>query len=168
MANDPNSISGGEARKKKGAGQKKRKVKKKSQLKPLDNPKPVQGENDYTVGSGASDQRVLQTVAAMYKGPVPPPSHIESYEKTLPGAADRFFCMAEEEQRSHHRSKKHEQSNETLKICFSFITVLAFVVCVLILTLNGFPWIGIIFVLPSVVVALIKFYSLLAKKKKKD
>lgn len=38
-----------------------------------------------------------------FSGPLPPPEILESYEKTLPGAADRIFTMAEKEQ--EHRQK---------------------------------------------------------------
>lgn len=34
-----------------------------------------------------------------HRGPLPPASLLKQYEEVLPGAADRVFCMAEEQQR---------------------------------------------------------------------
>lgn len=36
-----------------------------------------------------------------YSGPLPPPAHLEQYDKVLPGAAERIMTMAE--QQSLHR-----------------------------------------------------------------
>ena len=40
------------------------------------------------------------------RGPLPPPETLDGYEKTLPGAADRVFAMAEKEQSHRHDMEK--------------------------------------------------------------
>ena len=40
---------------------------------------------------------------AYFRGPLPPPSVLEHYERVQPGAADRIFTMAEEQLRVRHR-----------------------------------------------------------------
>ena len=39
-----------------------------------------------------------------YEGPLPHPDHLEKYENTMPGAADRVFAMLEKEQAHRHTS----------------------------------------------------------------
>jgi uncharacterized membrane protein len=43
----------------------------------------------------------LSVEASSYRGPLPPPGDLAEYEKTLPGAADRIFKMAEHQ--AEHR-----------------------------------------------------------------
>ena len=40
---------------------------------------------------------------AYFRGPLPPPSVLEHFERVLPGAADRIFTMAEEQLRTRPR-----------------------------------------------------------------
>lgn len=46
---------------------------------------------------------VVQTQSIAFSGPIPPPAHLEQYERILPGAAERILKMAEE-QSAHRRS----------------------------------------------------------------
>lgn len=46
--------------------------------------------------------RVAYIDAASFNGPLPPPSLLEGYESTLPGAAERILRLAEKEQ-SHRQ-----------------------------------------------------------------
>ena len=47
--------------------------------------------------------QITQHETVSFSGPLPPPSHLELYEKILPGAAERILKMAEE-QSAHRRS----------------------------------------------------------------
>ena len=44
----------------------------------------------------------------LYSGPIPPPEHLDHYEKVLPGAADRILSLAEGE--ANHRRKLEKQA----------------------------------------------------------
>lgn len=46
---------------------------------------------------------LISTQAVSFSGPIPPPAHLEQYERILPGAAERILKMAEE-QSAHRRS----------------------------------------------------------------
>ncbi|MBY6208781.1 MULTISPECIES: DUF2335 domain-containing protein [Halomonas] len=43
-----------------------------------------------------------------HSGPVPPAAEIARYEQILPGAADRIFTMAEQEQQHRHQEEKDQ------------------------------------------------------------
>lgn len=44
---------------------------------------------------------LISSQAVSFSGPLPPPIHLEHYEKVLPGSAERILKMAEEQ--SQHR-----------------------------------------------------------------
>lgn len=51
------------------------------------------------------DKAVMQAVQVqqtLYQGPLPAPEALERYESTLPGAANRIICMAEDEMKHRH------------------------------------------------------------------
>lgn len=53
----------------------------------------------------AAVSRAILTVLhreEFFSGPLPPPQHLDRYEKVLPGAAERIVAMAEREQRHRH------------------------------------------------------------------
>ena len=43
---------------------------------------------------------------AYFRGPLPPPSVLEAFERAYPGAAERIFTWAEEEMRIRHRMEE--------------------------------------------------------------
>ena len=51
--------------------------------------------------------------AALWKGPVPPPSVLEQYDRIVPKAGDRILTMAEEEARIRRDQlqKDHDSAN---------------------------------------------------------
>lgn len=73
---------------------------------------PLQERLDRTLSEAVPPQRlpaVRQAVAAYvhqieeyYSGPLPHPRHLEYFERTLPGAADRILSMAERQQSHRH------------------------------------------------------------------
>ncbi len=42
--------------------------------------------------------------------PLPPPEHLEAYEHTLPGVADRLLAMAESQQQHRHSQEKQRNA----------------------------------------------------------
>ncbi|MBI4082063.1 MAG: DUF2335 domain-containing protein [Candidatus Lambdaproteobacteria bacterium] len=48
------------------------------------------------------------TIRAEFSGFLPPPQFLEQYERTLPGAAERIFRIAEQEQRHAHEMRAAE------------------------------------------------------------
>lgn len=60
---------------------------------------------------------VAHAQSVQYVGPTPPPEHVEAYERILPGAAERFLKIAEEE--VAHRRKledgRLEMARETAR-----------------------------------------------------
>ncbi len=48
----------------------------------------------------------IATASSLYSGPLPPPEAFEKYERTLPGASNRIFELAEGE--ANHRRKIEE------------------------------------------------------------
>lgn len=55
------------------------------------------------------------TISAFFSGPIPPPSHLEEYERILPGSAQAIMDMAREEQRIKADSLRGPLANERLK-----------------------------------------------------
>jgi len=51
-------------------------------------------------------------VAESHQGPLPPARTLAGYEKVLPGAAERVFVMAEEEQTHRHAMQIKQQDRE--------------------------------------------------------
>ncbi len=47
-----------------------------------------------------------------YSGPIPHPSIVERYERTLPGSADRILSMAEERQAASIGLEQHDQQDK--------------------------------------------------------
>ena len=62
-----------------------------------------------------------------YSGPVPPPAMVERYEAMLPGSADRFLAIAEEEQRIRGRDNLIYLVNHRWRIAGSVVVSLALV-----------------------------------------
>jgi uncharacterized membrane protein len=85
---------------------------------------PLQKELDRTLASAVPSQRlpaVRQAVAAFvqqveehYSGPLPHPRHLEHFERTLPGAANRIIIMAEQEQAHRHTWETSELNSSLL------------------------------------------------------
>lgn len=80
--------------------------------------RPFQEKLDRTLASAVPAQKlptVRQAVAAYvheveehYSGPLPHPRHLEHFESTLPGAANRILLMAEQEQVHRHNWETKE------------------------------------------------------------
>ena len=68
------------------------------------------------------------TQIAYYSGPVPHPTMFASYQKTLPGSADRLLTLAENEQKIRKQDNAQNQKNDRLRIWFSFIVSLVLVI----------------------------------------
>lgn len=71
----------------------------------------------------------LSTISeASYSGPLPLPSHLEKYEQTLPGAAERIMKMAENQQEHRIRFEncalKTSNIARILGLCFALILFL--------------------------------------------
>ena len=50
----------------------------------------------------SSDSPQKETRFVSYEGPLPPSGEMDRYEVILPGAAERLFTMAEDEQKNRH------------------------------------------------------------------
>jgi uncharacterized membrane protein len=61
-----------------------------------DPPRPAESSSTPTIGP-------LIVTHAYFRGPLPPPSVVEAFERAHPGAAERIFAMAEETLRIRHR-----------------------------------------------------------------
>ena len=55
-------------------------------------------ENKPAVEETQEHSAILLHQESAYSGPIPPPAHIEHYERVLSGSANRIIRMAEEEQ----------------------------------------------------------------------
>lgn len=74
-------------------------------------PTEVLTQIERTVGSAFPEvpelrrEQVVHQLASIYEsfsGPMPHPRHLEAYEKTCPGAADRLLALVEREQTTQH------------------------------------------------------------------
>ena len=61
------------------------------------NPTPGNEREDVPAAS-----RRVEIEAQAWSGPLPPPDHLERFERIVPGAGDRILKMAEDEQRHRH------------------------------------------------------------------
>ncbi len=59
-------------------------------------------------------QAYVHQLEEHYSGPLPRPRHLEYFERTLPGAANRILVMAEQEQAHRHRWEATELSSVIL------------------------------------------------------
>ena len=85
---------------------------------------PLQAELERALVSAVPREKlptVRQAVAAYvhqveehYSGPLPHPRHLEYFERTLPGAANRILVMAEQEQFHRHAWERAELSSSVL------------------------------------------------------
>ena len=66
---------------------------------------------------------VSASVSLQYSGPVPHPSIVEGYEKFCPGAAERFMCMAEQEQQRQIDADKRDSDNFRLGLVASMLVM---------------------------------------------
>lgn len=71
----------------------------------------------------------ITTMSASFSGPLPPPSVLEGYEKTLPGAADRIITMAETQLAHRHDMEctviKSNVKNERTGMLLAFSLTMA-------------------------------------------
>ena|SRR5579863_439249 len=56
----------------------------------------------------------VHEVQEVYAGPLPHPEHLDQFERTLPGAADRILIMAEQEQTHRHTWEQRELGSSIL------------------------------------------------------
>jgi uncharacterized membrane protein len=91
----------------------------------------------------AVTQAVIQS---SYRGPLPPPEHLEGYEKILPGAADRILSMAEKEQSHRHRwEREHLIWDGFISITglvFGWVLSLALAAAAVYCAVIGQPWVA--------------------------
>ena len=78
-----------------------------------DDPKAALGLPTEILESLPEDARISIVKAASLSGPLPPPAMYESYEKTLPGSANRIMTLAEDEQR--HRAEWEDNVLDAVK-----------------------------------------------------
>ena len=53
----------------------------------------------------------FQAQQITHSGPVPPAEEIARYEQVMPGAADRIFTMAEQEQKHRHQEESEQTAS---------------------------------------------------------
>lgn len=98
-------------------------------------------ENHLDSLSGSEIQPVGRNVRfTSWRSPLPLPEHVEQYNNTLPGAAERIFNMAERQQ--EHRFRMEEQivhlSNKGR--ISGLVISLAVVACSAYAIYAGYPW----------------------------
>jgi uncharacterized membrane protein len=102
----------------------------------------------------------VQTTQTMV-GPLPPPTILEGYEKTCPGAADRIIKMAELEQSHRHvqegRFLRHSSSLIALGQILGFLVALFGISCGTYLVYKGRDATGLACVITTLV-ALVSVY----------
>lgn len=54
------------------------------------------------------------TTKTSYEGPLPPPTHFQQYEETLPGSAERILRMTEAEQVNRHKLEAYHAEKQFL------------------------------------------------------
>ena len=69
-------------------------------------------------------KKLLLAVSQEFTGPIPPPSMMEQYEKTLPGSADRILNMAENQ--SEHRQSLEKKNFLFLIVRYISVKYLVF------------------------------------------
>jgi len=63
--------------------------------------------NNNNVSNNEAEKQgniISMEMRSSFSGPLPPPQILADYERTMPGAADRIFKLAEAEQRADHKS----------------------------------------------------------------
>ena len=96
-----------------------------------------------------------------YAGPIPHPKLIAGYEQLLPGSADRFLKMAEQQQAHRMELEKMAvssqlKSNERGQV-FGLILSGLIIVGAIVLFIVGMPWIGVALIAAVLVVLAILF-----------
>lgn len=103
-------------------------------------------------------------------GPIPPPGMLASYEKVLPGSADRILSMAESQlSHRHELENKAIQANidgEKRGTYFAGVVSLAVVFCSTFLIANGRSVEGLSMILPSLAALVGLFFHEQAAGKK--
>jgi uncharacterized membrane protein len=56
----------------------------------------------------------VHDIQEVYSGPLPHPGHLEQFERTLPGSADRIIALAEREQAHRHAWEQRELRSSAL------------------------------------------------------
>ena len=88
-------------------------------------PKPVAQSVSPSTGppdpGDAGSREGAALISAQFSGPLPLPSHLEHYERVLPGAADRIVRMGESEQAARHIAEKDAIQLETFKTRWGFV-----------------------------------------------
>ena len=95
-------------------------------------------ENKPAVEETQEHSAILLHQESAYSGPIPPPAHIEHYERVLSGSANRIIRMAEEEQL--HRmgqDNKNSQLNLIGLLLGAFIVLVLIGVAVYAITLGA-------------------------------
>jgi len=96
------------------------------------------------------NEKELHQVMVRYEAPLPPPAHLEYYERIKEGAADRIIQMAE-------GSISHAQKYNYLLLIFAFLIVLIVLISAIILVLKGEGLFGFILILTKLSILLIAF-----------
>lgn len=85
-------------------------------------------------------------IAASFEGPLPPPDMLEHYNNVVPGAAERILAMAEKNG-DHRRALetyviRAEHRRSMTGTLVGGVVALAIIICGTIVTLEGYPEVG--------------------------
>jgi uncharacterized membrane protein len=90
-----------------------------------------------------------------YAGPLPHPGHLERFERTLPGAADRIFNMAEQQQKHRHAWEMRELSasivTERIGLFGGILVALGLIAGAVVCAWLGQRWVAVVLVAASAV-----------------
>jgi uncharacterized membrane protein len=117
-------------------------------------------------------QALIQIVTSVAKaesfsGPMPHPRHLNEYEKTLPGSAERILSMAEKEQNHRHRQEDRivgsQVRNSMFGLCFALILSIGMLIGATYCAIINQPWVSGLF-LSVAAVGMIKSFVEFGKK----
>lgn len=90
-------------------------------------------------------ERIVLSKMEAFSGPIPPPALFESYERVLPGCADRILKIAEKEQAQQHKIQNQvvkanvsaEKLGMVFGFCFQLIVIVGLYIIAGVLLFNG-------------------------------
>lgn len=103
---------------------------------------PSEGE----AGAVSGEIAYRETQELSYSGPLPPPALLESYDRILPGAAERIFVMAEKQSDHRQALEKTIVNGDAMRanagLLAGLVVALTVVISAVILISNGHDWAG--------------------------
>jgi len=119
------------------------------------------------------EQRVLLSVfkQQFYSGPLPPPSVLKGFEQVLPGSAERIFTSFEKQAEHRQAIEKKVIDKQLVQTSRGqnyalFISILL-IAAGLVLTLKGYPQVGIV-IFSATVVGLATVFIVGRRNKKRE